>query len=846
MTQHRWSWIILSTVICLVVAPYAAAEPTNVRMQNVIRNFVTTSGQEVIGLGSWISGRKYADVLTGGASDHDLRLLSKGSSPAELQREWMRARATLTDLVKKEFGKDADKVLKSINLYPPSQLMSGVEDAADALSRFKRIGNVPNLGFTGAVADAPAQFAEGLYGQGSKVWTQGYEQTAGRLFYTRDGKVFMGFTDLTHMSEGIAKYDVPGMCNTANQWADHIIEEMHEGRGDKVAKYLERLDRDLAKAKSLAKVDLDPAWRAQVKRLAETLKKNPEKAGELREEIGAILARSRGEASVLNQMTKATSAERKVLQQALKELRGGGRFSKILGKAGEVVTLDRVMTAITLILHVRQTAKYAGEEEYHQAVSTAFAAAVGMASFPVGLVADMTNWVIESAKTSGYDFAASTQEAWDLMAGIYTAVGRTDVDEHGYTLEDLVAKIDEEEKLRAVVYAKAMLAASRDAGEVTGATDRKVGEAIFNRCFPIILEAWRARREELAIEYTTIMDELEHAPVLLEYTPSPASVKPKEKVTVTVSAELAHPNFMDRLARAKAILVILHKNGAFADVEWKWAKGREGADKTRRIFDYETAGVFPVTVTVKVNAGAANAKVGEVMARKFELKSGIDVRIDEAQLEFNAKYLHFNILLQAPSVVAASDPYSRNWAEEVSGASTAGMQLIADDVPFVLTGNTFTADFLDKGDFGAANPTRVHVEGVFNDARSMVEKLTVTWAAERNDPKKQEVEKWSFTARGIALARHSTSGRRGEFFEFDVDADAPADRPAGFQLVAADFLKTSVSHHIHCEEDCTVEIPYQVTWREDGFQSAAAEVSINFTFKEKPDKNPPIPPDVPR
>ncbi len=835
---------LLLLLIVGALAPAAAVSggspATNVRVQNILKAFVGTSGQEAIGLGSWISGKTYADVLAGGASDHDIRLISNALTPADAQREWIRARATLSDMVKREFGKDAAKVLKSINLYPPSQLMRGVEDASDALGRFRKLGNVPNLGFTGAVAAAPAQFAEGLYGSGAKAWTQAYEQQAGRIFYARDGKVFTGFTDLTHMSEGIARYDVAGMCNTSTQWAEHIVEELHEGRGDKVAKYLERLDRDLAKARSLARVELDPAWRQQVKKLAETLKRNPGKAGELQGEINAVLARSRGEASLLTRMTRAPAAERKILQNALKELRGGGRFSQILTQAGEVVTFERALTAISVILQVRQTAKFAGEEEYHQAVSSALAGVAGIASFPVGFVGDMTNWVMESAKANGYAFAASTQEAWDLMAGIHTAVGRTDVEDRGYTLDELVARIDDEKKLEAVVYTKARNAASRGfGGAETGKTDEKVGDEIFARCWPIIRDAWRERREELTLEYTAIMDELEHAPVLLKYAPVPLSVKPKEKVTVTVAAEMADPKFAEKLARAKQILTILYREGVFADVEWKWKGGRAASDKTKRIYEFDTAGSHAVTLAVKINAGAANARIGQVLSRKFELQSGIDVLVEAAQPDFEYPFMSCSVRISGEGVIN-----KRGLDDKIDAPARIEFTMGGSDLKYEWKDNTFVTEYFEVYREGC--PARVRLEGNFNEKRTVIENLTITWEGVRDEKSVEvdirEIEKSSFTAVGIPLKETFD----GERLLYSVSFRKLEDRPPGFQLLKADYLYDS-RRAVRLTFDANGNrMEDVITERKDRFRFDRAGVSISIDFFREPMSDPPPPMSEPR
>src|ERR1017187_8852991 len=136
----------------LIALSCQGQDPTNVRVQNVLKKLVASNNSEVVGLGSWISGKKYNDPLTGGASDHDMRLLlPQGTAPENALEEWRATQAKLKEMVKAEFGKDADRVLSTINLYPPTQLVQGVEDGADAAERFIGLQTVPNLGYTGTV-----------------------------------------------------------------------------------------------------------------------------------------------------------------------------------------------------------------------------------------------------------------------------------------------------------------------------------------------------------------------------------------------------------------------------------------------------------------------------------------------------------------------------------------------------------------------------------------------------------------------------------------------------------------------------------------------------------------------
>ena len=89
---------LLLVCACLaLLAPHAPAQaPTNTRVMDVVKRTVGESGQSIIGLGSWVSGKKYGDPLKGGASDHDMRLLlPQGTKPEDALKQWQTVRQKL-------------------------------------------------------------------------------------------------------------------------------------------------------------------------------------------------------------------------------------------------------------------------------------------------------------------------------------------------------------------------------------------------------------------------------------------------------------------------------------------------------------------------------------------------------------------------------------------------------------------------------------------------------------------------------------------------------------------------------------------------------------------------------
>ena len=123
------------------------------------KNSFLKEGQALTGLGSWVKvGAKYRDPLARtesgayeflhDASDHDLRLvLPEGTSEEEALKIYQEVRSQIASRVRASFGNEADRMLQSINVYLPEQLMEGVESQAEALRRLDELGVItPNLG----------------------------------------------------------------------------------------------------------------------------------------------------------------------------------------------------------------------------------------------------------------------------------------------------------------------------------------------------------------------------------------------------------------------------------------------------------------------------------------------------------------------------------------------------------------------------------------------------------------------------------------------------------------------------------------------------------------------------
>ncbi len=599
---------------------------TALKMREIAKRVVAETGEQIIGLGSWISQANYRDPLKIAAgSDHDMRLLLPRGTTEEVARQrWQAVRQALVRNIEKEFGPQAPKVLASTNFYAPAQLMRGVEDTADAMGRFVEMKQVPNLGYKGAVTSStPMHLAEGLYGEGAAVYTQGYERTAGRLFYQQKGKVYEGFTDLTHLGEGQARYTIGGAAHTAGEWVLHADDALKASNSSSLAKYLARLDRDLTKARDLARLPTGTSTSGELKALAARLK-GGEAVADLRPAIEALLRRAHLESALVGRFGRAGALQRAVLRVAVDGVEAANSLGKALSAAAEKVPPERVVEGLMIAATTYACAKYAGEGEYHAAVASAIPAALGLAP---GVLAMAAQAAIDAAREGGYDLVGGRQDAFDLLEGIFSANGT--VTDTKYTLDQLVSQLATEAQLQAFVLARAQQAAARGFGDANGRHDLGTADAIFARCYPVILAAWRDKRDALQVEFTRLYEELEAGAVLLTYDPNPAPV-PKQgaQTTVTVGIDTFDPKDGDRMARMRAILDTLYgaRQGTFANVHTTWTpSGQEANYDNQRRFSFSSPGKNPVDVEQTLSFGATGLPKGSPMSGTITRKAMVEI-----------------------------------------------------------------------------------------------------------------------------------------------------------------------------------------------------------------------------
>jgi hypothetical protein len=604
--MQRFSYGRCVAIILLIGAvtfstPLMAQAP-NVRVQKVLMKFVEREGHSVMGVGSWISGKRF----NAATSDFDMRLVTpKGGSSGQQLQQWKQARSRLTKLIKQEFGSSADDILARTNLYAPNQLMHGVEDTADAIDRFRKLNTVPNLSHNGPVTAAtPAKYAEGLYGPGSQTYVQGYEKAAGRLFYNNNGKCVTGLSELAHLGEGAPKYTAAGTATTAGQWAMHGMDELAGGRAEKVAKYLARMERDIVKSRSLSRLPADNAFRTDLRQMRELLKKNPGKLADVSDDVTRLLMRGKAESAVLAGFENAGPVRRAYMRVMLDGVAAKNQVGKLLDRVMRAtpdwVNAQNAMNFITFAVGTQATAQAAGGGDVMETLGTACEHLKWIKGFGPLLMAELTAEIIKETRAGGYDLIAGYQEAWDLMAGIHTVKGREigfGDKRHQYTLPDLVANFTSETKLKALVYLQCVNASSPDSESATG--DPKAVEPLFARCWPVIRDAWRWERDALTSEYLVIASEVTHAPLLIYYTPK----NPKPGETVICEVASYDGRVHERIRRMNEIIRTLYGRGSLVALHHYWTPGGQSAGTLsfKRAFTFDEPGTYPVKVKMEVS-----------------------------------------------------------------------------------------------------------------------------------------------------------------------------------------------------------------------------------------------------
>lgn len=631
--------VVVAMVVCgvLSVGGPVWAQGLHLRMQAVTARFVEQTGHQVLGVGSWIRGTGFNPAR----SDFDMKLvMHRGSSQVQMRTAWLESRRRMVRLIRQEFGPQANNVLLRTNLYPPGRLMTTVRNNADALGRYTELRQVPNLGHTGPVTSAtPVKYTEGLYGQGAAKNIRNYEAGAGRFFYMNGGRCTTGMSEMAYLRCPEEAFTISGTANTAGQWAAKGIEELAGGRSDSVLKYLVRVEQDIIKSRSLAGMPVDKAFRTELRGMCKLLKGTPQALPNVADDVARLLIRARTEAAILRSYGTAGPVRRGVLRVLLDGVAAKSEVGKQLSKAMKVagkngVTPARLISFIVVCFAAHETSQKAGEGDTWAtlAATASHLKFMSVSGFGPLLLTELMIELRIEAEATGVQMCANTQEAWDLMQGIYTIGGRVSVDpdqRRKLSLSEMVTKFQYEEKLRAVVRAHALRASDRGMVEgsdtLTGAVDAKVANATFARCWPVIRNAWLWERDALMSEYLQLYSEVVHTPLLIYYSPK----EPEAGTWITCEARSFDGKLGERLLRMKEIMRVLYGRGSGITTSYFWEPdgASMGGRDWQRSFTFDTPGKHPVIVRLAIGPYTEHTKTNSRMMQRREVAAAVDVTI---------------------------------------------------------------------------------------------------------------------------------------------------------------------------------------------------------------------------
>ena len=506
---------------------------------------------QIIGQGSWLRGpaakgaklsRLYADPLLGGTSDHDLRLVMQGDDTQVLTK-WKSVRDQLAERIQAVFkGKSAAEiekllvqnygytleqataiarqggddvarlVLRSVNLYPPPQVMRNVVNDRTARALFSRAGAVPSLA---------GELVEGVWGEGAPAMIQTFE-AQGRLFHNAGGKVRAGFTDLVHLAEGYGRHTMGGYANMAFQWAEKAAEAAHAGDAEAMAKYLARLKDNLERARAKGNLSsgvLDDFLRqiddlAKQAKLGAAVFENPR--------LAALLKEARLNSKLLGQLARNPGpVDRQIIEGILG--RSASRFGKfgeamreVWEKADNWTVFERGLQGAFIAWSVMSVSGTWGEKGAEEALRQAGCDIVFFVGLVPGFMGFMTNMVIDSAKEAGYDLAVSGQEYQDFLAGISAVKGYQGFTGSEKSIEQLATGLASHVAVQHLVETQAWnIAQLKETGagkdsEATAQAREGIKQALMKRMTPIVLSEWlRVRKERLirAIDLELALDD---------------------------------------------------------------------------------------------------------------------------------------------------------------------------------------------------------------------------------------------------------------------------------------------------------------------------------------------------
>ncbi len=479
-------------------------------------------------IGSWIKATKYNDPLTNPKfpSDHDMTLVMPSTmDQGQMVGRWKQAQRYIQDDISeilRKAGRGDDeiaRVVNSISVYPPEQLLQGVSNNAEAVERYQQV-----LKGKPALGDEPI---EGLWGdEAAKGFRQAYEvSSGGRVIYNVGGKIHSGFADLNHMLEGYGKFTLDSTADLSNQFLVKTNKAFKAGQAKDIAKNMERLDLYLKKTKSLARVKasvrpnatMSRLWRdikGQVAKVDDPLQKQQLYEAWLKNNqklISETLEHAQTELALCRQLARTMDpGEVRMIYQLLESPRWVKFKNKLVelwrkGKGGVAKMpwrgIVKGMRAAMWAVEIHGLVGVWQEKGMNAALNHGAARALMMQlNLPTAAMQIIFEMALEQSKYAGYGFAASYQECDQLMAGIYMVKGHERLAEGRdiptLAREEIFDHVVLDELRR---HARAAARRQREASSEQE-IEQGLEQALIQRCTTPVLRAWERERMGMIAE----------------------------------------------------------------------------------------------------------------------------------------------------------------------------------------------------------------------------------------------------------------------------------------------------------------------------------------------------------
>jgi|GEM_PF-1900542 len=600
----KFSASILCLFLLLPALLFAVSVPPSTLVSSAMDGVLLDMGNpflKVIKQGSWISGEKYRNPLTNllDPSDHDARLfISLDDVPPERAREvWKAYQGRLRKKIfamAQNAGYSSDEIqllLKSVNFYPPAQLLKGIEQNEEAIARFLKMGNYPNLLEVGEEA------AEGLYTTPTKFIRQGYE-TGTRVQVAElaadEGSdayrvVHKATAEAEHTAEAVGEANLKGYVQSAEYSLNEAQKALNEGKLDTAKKNLQRAKDRLKSARKLGGVSAEggavkelDALESQVDdaiklvfESADDAKAMLGKTKQLANKLGGeVMKKTTVDLAALEAMGLKSSVKQRAFLKGV--LEGEGKWATLRVnleeasgsalttlRSGARLAYKNWFMSLIALWELKEFPAAIEKEGAAKASARLAATIAGLANPTFGYaqlfsVIFMTTGelLVDWVSSYGYGAVVGRQDCMDLIAGIYTVPGREQNIE-GKECEQiqsdgqLACRIYDSKGLRRDLAAGRKFnqelippfmisllnchakAASKHYDDYESSHDEGVQQALVNKCLQPVLKTWLDSRQLVVNEVDALRQSMEEQSVRVTAAPS----RLKEKGTVRLSAD---------------------------------------------------------------------------------------------------------------------------------------------------------------------------------------------------------------------------------------------------------------------------------------------------------------------